>query len=213
MQEQEGVIKYHLSFTTAEPCTFSRFAALDYWRSRLHQLGLIGQDPTRYGGYGFGNISSRLQPGQRPFLISATQTGHLPRLSRAHYALVTDFDLQHNWLQAEGSHPPSSEALTHASIYAACPDAGCVMHVHWPKAWAMAATLAWPVTAAEIPYGTPAMAVAVQDLVRAQGTPAGVIAMGGHEDGVLVYGRDEEAAGALLLDLWRQVEDGVQPSR
>ena len=201
MVEQEGVIKYQLAFSVADPMDFERFTALNYWRCYLYRLGLIGQDPARYGGLGFGNISSRLYPGERDFLISATQTGHLPLLCRDHYSHVTDFDLARNWLQACGVHEPSSEALTHASIYACRDDIHCVMHIHCPRIWARAEVLNIPTTAQNIAYGTPEMGNAVQALVMNSADLHGVIAMQGHEDGMLIYGADEEDAGSVLNDL------------
>jgi hypothetical protein len=33
---------------------------LNAWRKIMYMTALIGQDPARYGGYGFGNISCRL---------------------------------------------------------------------------------------------------------------------------------------------------------
>lgn len=201
MTEQEGVIKYQLAFTLAQPFTFERFPALNYWRCYLYRLGLVGQDPARYDGLGYGNISSRISPGAKGFLVSATQTGHMPLLCRDHYAHVTDFDVKRNWLQAEGLHPPSSEALTHASLYACRKDVGCVMHVHCPRIWARAEALQIPVTAADIAYGTPEMGGAVQSIACAKTEPQGVIAMLGHEDGLLIYGADEADAGAMLTEL------------
>lgn len=197
----EGVIKYQLEFSVAEPVEFERFPALNYWRCYLFRLGLIGQDPVRYDGLGFGNISSRLQPGSIEFLISATQTGHLPLLCREHYSHVTNFDVSRNWLQASGLHEPSSEALTHASIYACRADVQCVMHVHCPRIWARAEELGIPVVAADIAYGTPEMGVAVQHLISSSADSHGVLAMLGHQDGLLIYGLDEEDAGAVLNDL------------
>ena len=48
-------------------------------------------------------------------------------------------------------------------------------------------------------YGTPAMVTAVDRLLRA--TPSqGLFAMGGHEDGIVAYGTDLDAAGAQLVD-------------
>ena len=54
------------------------------WRALLYQHKLIGQDPMRYGGYGYGNLSVRLAPYDAPpalraFIISGSQTGELSR--------------------------------------------------------------------------------------------------------------------------------------
>ncbi len=198
---EEGVIKYQLEFLVKKPVEFERFTALNYWRCYLFRLGLIGQDPVRYEGLGFGNISSRLLPGSPEFLISATQTGHMPLLCRDHYSHVTSYDLKRNWLQAYGRHEPSSEALTHASIYACRPDVNCVMHIHCPRIWVRARELKLPATQSRVAYGTPEMGLAVQALVAKSAAARGVIAMLGHEDGLLVYGASEEDAGAALNEL------------
>jgi len=209
MTEQEGVIKYQLAFSPGVAPAYERFAELNYWRCYLYRLGLIGQDPARYGGLGYGNISGRVRPGTAAFVISATQTGHLPLLCRDHYAEVTDFDLARNALTACGVHPPSSEALTHASIYACRDDVNCVMHVHCPVIWRRAEALQLMLTAPDIAYGTPQMASAVQALVQSRAETCGVIAMTGHEDGLLIYGADEQEAGALVMDLLQHAANGA----
>ena len=53
---EEGVIRFDLEFTAAPPVTIPGLDELNAWRRILRQLGLIGQDPDRYGGYGFGNL-------------------------------------------------------------------------------------------------------------------------------------------------------------
>jgi hypothetical protein len=49
------------------------------------------------------------------------------------------------------------------------------------------------------------MAEAVAGLLTARPSLPGLVAMGGHEDGILAYGADLDSAGALLLE----VLDGV----
>ena len=83
---EEGVIKFDLEFTPAPPVSVPGLEELNAWRHILRQLGLIGQDPARYGGCGFGNVSRRLPPydapqNQRAFIVSGSQTGHLQELS------------------------------------------------------------------------------------------------------------------------------------
>lgn len=204
MAEQEGVIQYQLDFAAGDAPDYARFALLNYWRCYLFRLGLIGQDPARYGGLGYGNISARLFPDSLPFLISGTQTGHLPLLCRSHYVRVTAFDVMRNFLQACGPVRPSSEALTHASLYAARDDIGCVMHVHSPLIWRRGPALGVPCVDKAIGYGTPAMADAVRDLAQAS-AGSGVIVMRGHEDGVMIYGADEDATGEQVLALLQRV--------
>ncbi len=67
--QEEGVIKFDLRFTSDAPVSLESFTDLNRWRRLLWEQALIGQDPARYGGYGFGNVSQRLPlsrlPGQR----------------------------------------------------------------------------------------------------------------------------------------------------
>ncbi|HVK98365.1 MAG TPA: class II aldolase/adducin family protein [Dongiaceae bacterium] len=206
MPEQEGVIQYRLEFSAARAPDYERFALLNYWRCYLFRLGLVGQDTHRYGGLGYGNISARLQRDSHEFIITGTQTGHLPLLCRHHYVCVTDFDVTSNFLRARGPVPPSSEALTHASLYLAHPAIQSVMHVHCPLIWRQAQVMGLACVAEDIGYGTPAMADAVQ-LLAGTSPGHGVIAMLGHEDGIMIYGEHEDSAGALVCELLQQAQD------
>lgn len=197
IKPQEGVIQYQLDFVTDHDIDCPQFAELNAWRSYLHRLGFIGQDPGRYGGLGYGNLSHRVE--QEAFVISGTQTGHLPLLCREHYVLVEETDIQRNRIRARGPLPPSSEALTHAALYQACAAIQAVIHVHSPLLWQRASKLDMQMTPENITYGTPAMADTVQCLVNDAGEPDGIIAMQGHEDGIIVYGIDVESAGARIL--------------
>lgn len=195
MTESEGVIKYRLDYRAAQAQPVAGFAALNAWRSLLWRLGLIGQDPARYGGLGYGNISLRLETGG--FLVTGTQTGHLPHLTPEHYVRVLEARPEDNYLQAEGPLPPSSEALTHAVVYDNSALACCVAHGHNPDIWRRAAELGLPTVPAHIAYGTPDMAAAVRTLVQRH-PEQGLIAMLGHEDGLLAYGATVERACWLL---------------
>lgn len=169
----------------------------------MFRLGLTGRDPGRYGGLAYGNVSQRAEAGC--FIVSGTQTGGKPCLGAEDYCLVLDFDLEENRLRAEGPVAPSSEALTHGAVYSAAPQAGCVIHVHSPEIWRQARSLEIPLTDESIPYGTPEMGRAVG--LAALRSAAGVVAMGGHEDGVLAFaGCPHEAALRLLRCLAKAVE-------
>jgi len=85
MSTQEGVIKYRCDFTPAPPLPYEELRELNVWRRLMFLTRLIGQDPDRYGGYGYGNISRRLDAtarskGQHPFIITGSQTGGKPEL-------------------------------------------------------------------------------------------------------------------------------------
>jgi len=202
MNQAEGVVKYSSEHVeaSAEAGRYGFFDTLNAWRDRLHALGLIGVDPRRYGGFGFGNLSHRLPGGC--FLITATQTGQLRTLGPQHYVKVRTWDIRANQLASTGLARPSSEALTHAAVYEAVASCQCVMHVHSPAIWRQAAELGLLRTPAEAEYGTPAMAMSIRQLAK-QGLKAGVqaISMTGHEDGVIAFGSDPDQTGAILLGL------------
>ena len=202
---EEGIIKFNLQFTATGPAPISGIEELNAWRRIFRQLGLIGQDPKRYGGCGFGNISRRLPPyeaprNHRPFVISGSQTGHLEELSSAGFATVNEFDNERNRIVANGPLKPSSESLTHGAVYNAHTNIRIVFHVHSPTIWQRAARLGLPVTDAQARYGTPAMAQEVERLIEDAGcAETGIFAMGGHEDGVIAYGHTADEAGCVLI--------------
>jgi hypothetical protein len=199
-EPQEGVIKFELRYTRSEPLAFAPLRALNAWRTLLHRLGLIGQDPLRYGGVGFGNVSQRLGVSVYPFAITGTQTGGLSTLNAQHYALIEDCDIARNRAVARGPIEPSSESLTHAMLYRLSADIHCVLHVHAPLLWGSAQVLGIPFTHPDVAYGTPAMAAEMERLYRAgQFARRGIVAMGGHADGVVAFGADAEDAGFALL--------------
>jgi L-ribulose-5-phosphate 4-epimerase len=204
MSEIEGVIKYQLHHCTAPlPETFS-VVELNTWRSILLKLALIGQDSQRYQGYGFGNLSQRLRADSSAFVISGTQTGQLKQLNRSDYCLVTAADPQRNQIHSQGLCQPSSEALTHASVYAHNPRIQAVIHVHSPDIWRHSLDLKLAHTRADIDYGTPQMARAVADLLATQikDSTSGLFSMLGHEDGVVAFAQSlTEAAQNLIQQL------------
>jgi len=200
MAEQEGVIKYELVFNEAPSLKDHDFTALSYWHGQFKQAGILGQDPLRYDGLGFGNLSERID--QYAFLISGTQTGRLKRLGADEYALVTQVDIAANRVEAQGRVKPSSEALTHAAVYALDTQIRFVFHVHSPQIWQARKKLRLPETAEHIAYGTPQMAEEMQRLFD-QGLfiNTRVLAMAGHEDGIIGFGASADHAGNAILNL------------
>jgi hypothetical protein len=179
-------------------------AQLTAWRQILFDSQLIGQDSHRYGGYGYGNVSVRVgrddTPGKRAFIVSATQTSGLRDVGAAHFCLVSAYDVARNRVWSSGHSRPSSESMTHGAIYDLSPRVRCVLHAHAPQIWRHGSALKLPSTDAAVPYGTPQMAREVRRL-HAGGAFAqrGIFVMGGHEDGVVTFGRSVERAGSLML--------------
>ncbi len=173
------------------------FLTLQGWRSILHDLRLLGQTPELYGGYAYGNLSFRT--GADSFIITASQTSGTAELLLEDLVSVTHVNFERFWVDAQGSQPPSSEALTHAMIYAADPKLEFVFHVHSTALWQARETLNLPETPADVPYGSPAMADAVMSLMHKHLSRPLVFATAGHEDGIFAMGHHARDCGGLLV--------------
>lgn len=199
----EGVTKFELEFVPAPPVPIERLRALIAWRAILWRLGLVGRDPARYGGVGFGNLSRRLSPpGVSPprFAVTGTQTGAIAALDATHFAVVTACDPKRNRVRAEGPIAPSSESLTHGMLYRIDPSIGFIFHVHSPDIWRARDVWKLPATGAGVAYGTPAMAAEMRRLKRRGALMRRrIVVMAGHEDGVIAFGRSADQAGLVLL--------------
>lgn len=201
MSEKEGVIKYRLLHEPGSLPKTVDIRLLNAWRSLLFKLGLIGQCPKRYHGLGYGNISQRLNPKQPAFLISGTQTGHLPLLGPEHFAIVQTASPRENTILSNGPCQPSSEALTHAGVYLHRPECQAVIHVHCPEIWRQTMALKLPHTAADIAYGSVQMADAVACMFDAGDLDRlPLFSMLGHEDGIVAFGDSLAAAASTLLE-------------
>ncbi len=209
----EGVIQFQLEHTNAAiDAELSSIGALDEafcqlvaWREILARTQLVGQHPARYEGFGYGNASVRVGRrsagrGRRAFLITGTQTSGKDHLKLGDCALVRRYDTAGNRVVSSGRTRPSSEALSHAAVYDLGPHIQAVLHVHSPVLWSSAAALRIPTTDPAATYGTPAMAQAIAHCY-AQGRFAErqILAMGGHEDGMVAFGRSIEEAGLVLV--------------
>lgn len=203
MATKEGVIKFEMEYQVAPALPEDMLRELNAWRKIMNMTELIGQDPARYGGYGFGNISCRIDypcdSGQPPFAITGTQTGGKRDLTVGDYVVVTACYPEQNRLVAEGPVKPSSESLTHGIIYALDDQARWVMHAHSPHIWCNAAALDLPMTT-DVPYGTPEMAEEVVRLFRESDVAEKrIFGMAGHEDGIVTFGATAEEAGFVML--------------
>jgi ribulose-5-phosphate 4-epimerase/fuculose-1-phosphate aldolase len=199
---KEGIIKFQLDFHKGPPPPEALLRELNAWRAIFFRLGLLGQDPARYEGLGFGNLSRRLPgvPGDA-FLISGTQTGHLPCLLPQHYATVQQCIPADNSLEATGSVKPSSEALSHGILYHCSPNIQWVMHLHSADIFNFHRQLELPHTNPTVDYGTPDMAAEIQRLVKSRDEVSpGLIIMTGHQDGIIAYGNTAEETGSLVVN-------------
>lgn len=205
---QEGVIKFRADHTR-RPLDARRVGEvackLIAWREIMALTGLVGRDPVRYEGAAYGNVSARFGPpsaalGRRSFLITGTQTSDRRCLGLDNFAAIERYRFRENRVTSHGMADPSSESMTHGAIYDLGPHIRCVLHAHSPVLWSRARRLNIPTTAEHVPYGTPEMAYEVQRLYRETVLPERpILSMGGHEDGIVVFGRSTEEAGQVLL--------------
>jgi len=189
----DGVIKFNLEWQEGEAPTSKGLSDLIYWRDRMYDLGLIGHDDTHDVGYG--NISIMSENAQ--FIISGTQTGHIPKLTAEYYTEVIDYSIAENSLTCRGPVKASSESLTHAAIYEVDTEIRAVIHIHHDQQWE-----AWldhiPTTHIDVPYGTPEMAYEILRLFK-ENQSMNVLAMAGHQGGLIAFGKNlEEAAQPFL---------------
>lgn len=202
----EGYTKYRVHWLPSEPLDYPQLRTLCHWRSKLHQAGLIGEYSEL--GIGFGNLSARLDDGCS-FLISGTQTGGLQASSPQQFALVTGVDLTQNSVDCTGPVQASSEAMTHAAVYAADGTVRAVVHAHSSALWQHALSRL-PLIPAEVAYGTPEMAAAFAALMTdPESRRHGIVAMAGHDEGLLAVGSTVEEASRRLLDYQTSVSDRV----
>jgi ribulose-5-phosphate 4-epimerase/fuculose-1-phosphate aldolase len=199
----EGYIKFELEWQRAAAPDSSEIEILNAWRKPLYAAGLIGHYADI--GIGFGNISVRGRDGN--FVISGTQTGHLPVLGAEHYTTVTDYDIAANRVRCVGPIKASSESMTHAALYELGDAINAVVHVHSAALWRKYLNIL-PTSGADISYGTPAMAEEFRRLFR--DTPFagdGVAVMAGHDEGIIATGQDMREAAQRILNLHQQLQD------
>lgn len=199
----EGYTKFRVDWSDRSPLDRPETAELERWRRPLFEAGLVGHYPDLNVGYG--NLSVRVEGGG-VFVISGTQTGHLPRTDRRHYALVTGVNIAENSVTCVGETQASSESLTHAALYELDLSINAVVHVHSAMLWERLKH-AVPTTDADVAYGTPDMAHEFRRLYRETSlSRTGVAVMAGHESGLVSIGRNLQEATLRMLSLHAEYE-------
>lgn len=197
----DGYIKYTSTRRDGMVQSSAELDNLNRARTTLFDLGLIG---VYDNGVGYGNLSIRADAGNQ-FVITASATGAQRTLSVGQFCLVESFSVDDNHVQSMGSLPASSESMTHGAIYAARADVQCVIHVHSRMLFDYLLDSGAPATPADVPYGTPAMARTVAQLVARQPNLPTVFVMAGHIDGVVGYGADTASTVDALLTLLQRI--------
>ena len=200
MTTKEGYFKFAPEYVGTLGPVEVAVGELNRWRDRLYDLRLIGlYTEGELKGIGYGNLSLRTPGG---FLISATRTGGIARLGKEHYTEIVGVDLDRNSVDYRAvsvAVTPSSESMTHGMFYLADPDVQAVIHVHHFELWKRTLDVL-PTTAREVEYGTPEMGREILRLYRTGDLARSKIAvMGGHEEGLVSFGKDLDEAGNVLL--------------
>ena len=188
-------VKFTYACARSEIPPFDELVELNACRRKLLELRVVGLDST---GIGFGNLSVR-DGVTGNFYITASATGGLRELSLSDCVRVLDCNFKKNWLQYEGTAIPSSESLTHAAIYESDPSTSAVIHCHDLGLWRTLSDRA-PTTSKSTPYGTPEMAHEIMRLFKGNDVrKRQIFVMGGHEAGIVTFGKDLEEAFAVLM--------------
>jgi len=202
MNTNEGYIKFKCNqekkgfFFSGEA-----FNYINNWRQTLYNHELIGAYDN---GIGFGNLSIRIDS-TNCFIISGSATGNYAELNKSHYAKVIDYDVNDNYVKCVGEIKASSESLTHAVLYEVSPTINAVIHTHNKKLWEELLH-SEPTTSPGAEFGTPELALEIKRLVNhADALDRQIIIMGGHEEGIITFGKDLEDAGNVLLDYQNKI--------
>ncbi len=191
---ETGSIKFHCSWMQAAPVDEKTIIEINRWRNILFNHKLIGVYPN---GIGYGNISIRLAGNE--FLISGTSTGHLENLTNNHYSIVTAYSFMENTVTCKGPIKASAESLTHAAVYEMGLHSQAIIHVHNKLIWDKLFNKV-PTTSPKVEYGTPEMALEMKRLFNTTDLfEKKILVMGGHEGGVISFGKDLNEAGDLIL--------------
>ena len=195
----EGVIRFRYRMLPArrQP-PLAAFAAI---HARGIDEGWLGRDPDRYEGLAYGNLSLGAPDG---FWVTASQ--RIDRYELREEDLVfMPFAHGRGVADAEGTHPPSSEALTHAAVHRAAPGAQlAVVHGHDAALWARGDELGWSRTSPKATNGSRHMAASVRGNVE-RAPEGGALTMPGHQDGILLWGQDFAEIGARLDDAYARL--------
>ena len=196
----DGIIKYQLDFQPSSELEASSFLDIETLRRRLFALKLIGvQD-----GIGYGNISQRVN--KDSFVITGTQTGHLENLKAEHYSFIEEYRDKEFYLKSSGMIKPSSEALTHGTIYNLDKKINAVIHIHSKAIWKFMLEGDYLKTK-NVEYGSMEMIEEVNRIFLVNNTQDNnplknpKFVMVGHEDGVMIFGKSLKEAELILFNI------------
>ena len=188
-------VKFTYQRAGADIAPFDALTELNACRRKLLERHLVGMDSK---GVGFGNLSIR-DGLTGNFHITGSATGGLPELTMTDCVRIAEYDFGRNWVRYEGAAIPSSESLTHAAIYQSDLSTSAVIHCHDSVLWATLLGRA-PTISGTVAYGTPEMAYEIMRLFTASNVRRRqIFVMGGHEAGIVAFGKNFEDAFDVLM--------------
>ena len=90
--------------------------------------------------------------------------------------------------------------MSHAAIYQTILEVQFVFHIHSMELWKKYLNVL-PTTDLDAAYGTPEMAYSIMDLLSDKKNRTGILVMGGHEEGLIAYGKTGKRALEKILNL------------
>ncbi|MBN2611036.1 MAG: class II aldolase/adducin family protein [Bacteroidales bacterium] len=201
MNTKEGYLKFNCVWEDASfDFPDNLFETINPWRNKLHEKGLVGCNSE---GIGYGNVSIKTSDGR--FIITGTATGHKKTLSKNDYALITGYNISENRVFCTGRTRASAETMSHAAVYESNGTITSVIHIHQLQLWNNLKGVL-PTTDAAIEYGTPQMAFEIMRLFKETGVSRqGIFVMGGHEEGIISFGKNLDEAGKVILEYFKSL--------
>ncbi len=199
----DGVIKYEFDFTLSKPLQKELWYDLQEVRKRLFSLRLIGEKE----GIGYGNISKRVS--KKSFVITGTQTGHLKNLNAEDFSFVESYDDERFYLKSYGKAKPSSESLTHGTIYDLNDDIGAIIHIHSKVLWDFMLENRYKKTD-DVLYGSLDMIKEVKRIYKdIDPLSDSKFVMSGHEEGIIVFAKELALAELILYEIVADFMDSI----
>lgn len=201
MNEKEGIVKYFLEFKKEKLDITKEYKSLEVLRKRLYSLALIG---AYEDGIGYGNISLKSED-ENSFIITGTQTGCLQDLEEKDYSKVLSIDFNNFKTKACGLSHPSSECISHGTIYNLDKEIKAVIHIHNKKLWHFMIENNY-LSTEDTPYGTLEMVEDIRNMYKNKNIlENNIFVMKGHYEGIICFAKSLEAAEYKLYDLVRKV--------
>lgn len=195
----EGYIKFNCNWVD-QNVEFKKeeIAEAIKYRNLLYNIGLIG---VLDNDIGFGNLSYR-EKDSNQIIITGSQTGGIEKISLNDFTKVTAYNLEKNSCNCIGKIKASSETLSHVVIYEN-QVVNAVIHIHNKKMWEYCMEKL-PSTPIYAEFGTVEIANEIKSIVANTSAEEGIFAMGGHEDGVIAYGKNLEKAYDKIISYFRR---------